>query len=347
MNKLPILTASALIALLSFSGCKTMNFDGPNWINQIERPRLLSPLNMAGKQKEELMGTAQKMAVIWKDTVMQKPGSPITRGFGGRIYFYDNENKAIKVNGEMIVYGFDSESGKSEADKKFVFRDSELQGHYGKTDLGHSYSFWIPWDENGSPRMAVTLIPIFKNSDGTVVKGGQTINVLPGPEPKNHRQESSGHRGTFIGQSGQSGHSENVNGSEIQLTGAEEPYPDTLHSGIVQEDRSTRIRTTTIQLPKNIAQRLATSPPPVTGPVNTVKTTTRSIGVADTTVDLRQQPGELERVGPPEPPAPAATSAPVPAKRKPQVRRPYPEFGKAMLEDGDEVRVFGKPQPFH
>ena len=332
MKKLNILTLTALISLTSLCGCKTMEFSGPNWINQEERPRLINPLSFGDKEKEIPIGVAQKMAVIWKDTVMRKPGSPSTRGFGGRVYFYDSENKAIKVDGEMIVYGFDNKAAKSEADKKFVFKSSDLDAHYGKTDLGHSYSFWIPWDKNGNDRMAVTLIPIFKNSNGNIVKGGQTVNVLPGPAPKGKGMNSMAGRGrSYIGKEADS---ENT---EIKLTAAEvssNSSNDVWQNGIVQEEESTGIRTTTINLPRNVASRIASIP--ATGPLNTVRTSKSSISVEDTTTDLRQQ-------APPETPV---------AKKR--VERPsrYPSFGDAPSDSMDEssskpVRVFGKPQPFH
>jgi len=312
MNKLNILTAATLLALTSVCGCKTMELRGPNWINQEERPRLISPLNF-GNSKEDVPTTPHKMAVIWKDTVMQRPGSPSTRGFGGRVYFYGAENNAIKVDGEMIVYGFDSEAGKSEADKKFVFKSESLNGHYGKTDLGHSYSFWIPWDKSGSDRIAVTLIPIFKNADGSVVKGPQTINVLPGPEPKDRMAKKRAKRmGSYIGS--EVGSSD----GDIRLTAGESPVDKIIRNGIVEEDTSTRIRTTTISLPRHIAQRLAEIPPS-TGPVNTVQTTKRSIEFEDSTVDLRDQ--TLSQ---------ASQSVPEPAPEPKELGKPksrYPAFG--------------------
>ncbi len=35
------------------------------------------------------------------------PGKPVTRGFGGRIYFYNDRSQAVPVDGELVVYGFD------------------------------------------------------------------------------------------------------------------------------------------------------------------------------------------------------------------------------------------------
>lgn len=334
MKKLNILTLSILLAL-PLCGCKTMEFSGPNWIDQEERPRLLAPLNFGGKEKAVPIGTPQKMAVIWKDSVIHQPGAPSTRGFGGRVYFYDAENQAIKVEGEMVVYGFDTEAEKSEADKKFVFESKDLDGHYGKTDLGHSYSFWVPWDKSGSERMAVTLIPIFKNSDGNIVKGGQTVNVLPGPAPEMaNAKKRSGKGRTYIGQEAEMGD------AAIQLTSGE-VSPDegnnVYQNGIAQEERSSGMRTTTINLPRSVEKRIA-SIPVTSGPLNTVRTSSKTIEFEDTSVDLRQQTASVPAEQPKEKEAERRVSR-------------YPSFGGVAEADNESsrkpVHVFGKPQPFH
>ena len=125
--------------------------------------------------------------------------------------------------------------------------------------------------------------------------------------------------------------------AEIKLAGAE-ASPNSSNSvwqnGIVREEESTGMRTTTINLPRNVANRIA-SLPAETGPVNTVRTSKRSIGVEDTTTDLRQQ---------------VPTQTPV-AKNHEERRSRYPSFGDAATDSMDEtsskpVRVFGKPQPF-
>ncbi len=255
------LFACVLVAsLLVSGGCKTMEFAGPNWINQKERPRLSIDLPFQ-KKKEDAIGTPHKMAVIWKESTLKTAGNPMVRGFGGRVFFYNDENQPVKVDGEMVVYGFDTDSDVTIADKKFVFQRDKLADHYGKTDIGHSYSFWIPWDQMGGERTSITLIPAFKSADGKLVKGGQTINVLPGRSPQAPELKSSTYKG-----------------SEVQLTGGGEVghVQQVGHS----ENGPLEIRETTIRLPKHLGNRIA-SLPGNAGEMNAVSIKRESIQVLD------------------------------------------------------------------
>ena len=126
----------------------------------------------------------QRMAVIWHDATATQSGSTPTRGFGGRIYFYNYEEKPIEVDGELVIYGYDdtdSDQRKSSPDKKFVFEAHELERHVGESDLGVSYNIWIPWDKVGDFRKNIGLVAVFKGTKGEIVKGGHSVNILPGP----------------------------------------------------------------------------------------------------------------------------------------------------------------------
>lgn len=255
-----LLTLAFAASLIVSGGCRTMEFAGPNWVNQKERPRLRIDLPFQ-KKKEESFGTPQKMAVIWKDSTLQTANNPTVRGFGGRVFFYDDENKPIKVDGEMVVYGFNSESGLVQADKKFVFKREHMGDHYGETDMGHSYSFWIPWDKVGGERTSVTLIPAFKNSDGKLVKGGQTINVLPGSEPKAPELKTSTYKGREIALAtgGDTGNVQQVSHSSQQASG---------------------VRETTIRLPRHLGNRIGQLPSNLDD-LNVVNVKQKSIQVLD------------------------------------------------------------------
>lgn len=271
----PRLAHAAVLTLfvvsLASTGCKTMEFGGPNWINQKERPRLRMelPFNKK-KQDEEVFASPQKMAVIWKETELRTPGQPPVRGFGGRIYFYDDENQPAKVDGELVVYGFDNSSKSSVADQKFVFKKDKLQSHYGETELGHSYSFWVPWDKLGGDRKSITLIPAFKSADGKLVKGGQTVNVLPGPEPKDERTKT----GTFTGK-------------DIQLTSGN-LTGEVIQAGHAAEPRQGGIRETTIRLPRHLANRVGSFPGNL-GKINSVSTQRNAVEVLDESGKLRSE----------------------------------------------------------
>ncbi len=131
-----------------------------------------------------------KMAVIWTDANYTHPGKPITRGFGGRIYFYDQQNKAVDVDGEFVVYAYDDskkESAKKMPERKYVFPAEYFAKHRSESKMGPSYSVWIPWDPVGGDEKHITLVPAFRPTNGRPVFGDQTVNILPGVK----RQPSS------------------------------------------------------------------------------------------------------------------------------------------------------------
>src|SRR5262249_23673514 len=55
--------------------------------------------------------------------------------------------------------------------------------HMSKTDMGASYSFWLPWDAAGGQRKEVSLICRFEPKTGGVVTSEQTRHLLPGAAP--------------------------------------------------------------------------------------------------------------------------------------------------------------------
>jgi hypothetical protein len=131
----------------------------------------------------------QRLAVIWSPDVMTMPGKPAARGFGGRIYFYNEKSVPVPVKGELIVYGYEENAAGNQAekktapDKKFKFEKEQFAERFSKSDLGASYSVWIPWDDAGGPIKRVTLIPIFKMEDGNLVHGDAAELTLPGKTP--------------------------------------------------------------------------------------------------------------------------------------------------------------------
>jgi hypothetical protein len=77
--------------------------------------------------KKKPYQSPQSINVTWTYDIYTKEGKPPTRGFGGRLYFYNEKSQAIPVEGELTVYGFDdterSHDGASieSADKRFRF----------------------------------------------------------------------------------------------------------------------------------------------------------------------------------------------------------------------------------
>jgi hypothetical protein len=133
---------------------------------------------------EPIEGTPTRMACTWTDTVMTQPGVKPQRGFGGRITFYEkDEKKPILVDGQLVVYAFD-ETGRDPTDNKptrrYVFPSEQMPLHMSKNEFGASYSFFLPWDEAGGPRTEVSLICRFQPTAGAVVASEQTRHLLPG-----------------------------------------------------------------------------------------------------------------------------------------------------------------------
>ncbi len=132
-------------------------------------------------------GTPVRMVTAWTDTVLTQPGQKPQRGFGGRLMFYGKEGKKpILVDGQLVVYAFD-EAGRDPTDNKptrrYVFPADQISLHMSKSDIGASYSFWLPWDEAGGPRMDISLICRFEPKNGAVVTSEQTRHLLPGTMP--------------------------------------------------------------------------------------------------------------------------------------------------------------------
>ncbi len=128
--------------------------------------------------------TPRQMVPVWSDTVLHQSGEPATRGVGGRIMFYGlDKHKAVRSAGTLVVYAWDDSQGMQERspDRKFVFPTEDLQQHYSQSRLGHSYSFWLPWDAAGGQLTHLTLITRFVSTDGAELTSSPAHVVLPGP----------------------------------------------------------------------------------------------------------------------------------------------------------------------
>jgi hypothetical protein len=132
-----------------------------------------------------------RVVAMWSDTVLTTPGQTPVRGFGARLMFYAlDKDEPIKVAGSLTVYAFDEEQRDptdNRPDRKFVFTAEQFGKHYSKSDLGHSYSIWVPWDEVGGEPKEISLIVRFTPVEGGVVISEQVKQFLPGvqrPEPQ-------------------------------------------------------------------------------------------------------------------------------------------------------------------
>lgn len=171
-----ILSAVYLACLFS-SGCTQLVGD---WTNK----DWTTPNLMPGSKDPEPKVPGRILA-IWTDAVHHKQGEPAQRGFGGRVVFYDdNEKDPIEVEGTLTVYAFADEDGSQskQPERKFIFEAEQLKKHYSRCSLGHSYSVWLPWDTVGGPNRQISLITRFEGSQGGTVISEPARKLLPGVE---------------------------------------------------------------------------------------------------------------------------------------------------------------------
>lgn len=242
------------LTLILLTGCQTM---------QSASLQSLSDKLAITKKEEQLKDseyeTPVRVIAIWSDAMYTQPGAPPTRGFGGRLYFYNAKDKPVPVEGQLVVYAFDELQEGDPAQtpsRKFGFTPEQFTSHYSPTELGASYSIWIPWDSIGGFRKSISLMPVFTASSGQVVIGEQSINVLPGKGPANDEPSRQGCYDPST--------SEETRGrrpaSQSQV--AAEPRSDTWQQSHTYEptaDPQPQLRATTIALPMDMTRRLAQS----------------------------------------------------------------------------------------
>ncbi len=173
MTNKSLLAVALMVILSAGSGCSTFT--------KGKGSKKDSPWDAFKWRKKEYQ-TPTKMAVLWSPDLLTVAGQPPTRGFGGRIYFYNDKSQTIPVEGELVVHGFDETVKKATQgqehlpDKRFRFTAEQFTEHFSQSDLGASYSVWIPWDSNDHTLKELTLIPTFISSKGQAVsrRAGQS-----------------------------------------------------------------------------------------------------------------------------------------------------------------------------
>jgi hypothetical protein len=127
-----------------------------------------------------------RINAIWSKSVLQQPGYPGVRGVGGRLLFYPAQNREpITVEGTLVVYAYDQSKKKSaKPARKYVFPADQLAKHYSNSELGHSYSFWLPWGNTNGPPKQLTLIARFEPFEGAAVLSDPASQHLPGISPE-------------------------------------------------------------------------------------------------------------------------------------------------------------------
>ena len=171
---------SLCLLAVCFGGCKAWNK------KPLETLKDLASLDSDSDTDETADTRPTKVVAIWKEATLGAGGKTI-RGFAGRVYFFDREENPVKVDGDLIVYGFDDSDDfnvREVADKKFITKAEDLARKHSVSEVGSSYSIWLPWDEVGGYRKSISLVTMFKGTDGTVLRGESTQNYLPGNKPE-------------------------------------------------------------------------------------------------------------------------------------------------------------------
>jgi hypothetical protein len=176
------LTACGLAAALSLaavSGCATWDLAGA----------------MAWSSSEAKPQTPSKITDIWTDTIFNQPGQTGVRGFGGRVMFCGEDGvKPVAVDGTFTIMAFDDTDGKAgqaSPEKKYVFLPEQLPKHYSKSEMGHSYSFWLPWDDVGGKQRKICLVCRFEPRKGKAIVSPPSHHTLPGEVPEEAKKTAN------------------------------------------------------------------------------------------------------------------------------------------------------------
>ena len=188
------ITLSLALLVVVVSGCQSFDIKKP--FENFNKPYI----------KKSKYGRPASMVVMWTPDILTVVGKPPVRGFGGRIYFYNAKRKAIPVEGQLIIAGSDDSEveetkiAKKIPDKRFAYSPEQFARYFQKTDIGASYSIWVPWEEIGGEMKSITLIPMFTSVEGHRVAGRQTKNSLPGRKRQSKKREEvlpAGHQTTL------------------------------------------------------------------------------------------------------------------------------------------------------
>jgi hypothetical protein len=177
-----ILLSCAFALSISTLGCTSFS-------DKLQSANDTLPWNAEAAKTRKLESTPVRIAAVWTHDIVTVPGSKSVQGFGGRIYFYNHEQKAIQVDGELVVVAFDETKAAQQQvpsrnpDRKFVFRADQLQTHLSDSELGPSYSFWIPWQEFGGEQRLISLVPVFRPVESASITGHFSKTSLPGKHP--------------------------------------------------------------------------------------------------------------------------------------------------------------------
>jgi len=223
----------AAFAMLAVTGCAPLD---------------LHKVRLPWQDKEPQYEMPERVVTFWSDTVLHQPSKPALRGFGGRIFFYAaDQTRPIEVDGTLVVYAFDAEHqdpSQQKPEKKFVFEADRLQEHFSQSDMGPSYSVWLPWDDVQGPTRSISLVARFEGREGGTVISRPANKLLPGTGTLKTMQVSKGQRP----------------GPEIVQVGAQEPIAEDNAEGqavdVLTPASDPRASTESIDVPPSFLRRL-------------------------------------------------------------------------------------------
>lgn len=180
MTRWTILVLTAMVTV-GASGCASWRSGGASQVAE----KLDIPDGVPWRNKGPRTGAPRRMVATWTDAVRHQAGAPSERGFGGRLFFYDRDDaEPIRVEGQLVVYAFD-EADRLPTDnrpnKRYVFPVEQFAKHETDSEMGVSYSVWLPWDKMEGTQTDVSLIARFEPAKGgTLIVSDQARERLPG-----------------------------------------------------------------------------------------------------------------------------------------------------------------------
>ncbi|NND98407.1 MAG: hypothetical protein HKN47_13885 [Pirellulaceae bacterium] len=176
--------AAASLMMLGSVGCASMSADRPRSKSASLADRLPWGTDKEDEDANVPYPNPVKMAATWTPDTLIQTGRTPTRGFGGRLFFYDEKSRPVPVEGTLIVHAFDEAADNpKDGVKRYEFTPEQFTRHFSKSDFGASYSIWVPWDAIGGDRKRISLVASFKTAEGRAVQGIPAIVMLPGAEP--------------------------------------------------------------------------------------------------------------------------------------------------------------------
>ncbi|EMB17906.1 signal peptide protein [Rhodopirellula europaea 6C] len=155
-NASRVTLGACLVSLTLSTGCASMTQSE----SAAPKKSLLERMPWAKKDKApEPYPNPAKLAAVWSTESLTQVGRVPTRGFGGRIFFYDEKTRSVPVDGTLVIHGFDDKAEDPKtAVKRFEFTPEQLTSHFSQSDVGASYSVWIPWDAIGGEQRHISLV---------------------------------------------------------------------------------------------------------------------------------------------------------------------------------------------